>query len=106
MATVRTIAWARPAVSANQRALKFVRVEYRVKADVGQPDQPWSKQDEVAPTSEQKLDIQDPAPGTFQYRLTSVDVAGVLCVAPVIVEKTRNFDPPSSPGAVTVTDAG
>lgn len=103
MATTRTITWALPAVGSRQRPLASTRIEYRVKSATPLP---WTLQDEIAADGEQKLVINDPAPGTFQYQLTAVDVDGQAS-APTIVEKSAAYDPPSSIPAdsVQIVDA-
>jgi hypothetical protein len=101
MATTRTITWALPAVGSRQRPLSKTRVEYRVKSAA---ELPWTVQDEVAADGEQKLVIQDPAPGTFEYRFTVIDIDGKAGSA-VVAEKSADFDPPGSVGNVQIVDA-
>lgn len=100
MATIRTITWVLPPVSARQRPIARTRVEFRVKSLA---DLPWTLQDEVAAGGEQKLVINDPAPGTFEYRLVAIDVDGKQG-PPVIQEKSSDYDPPGSVSGVSIVD--
>jgi len=102
MATIRTITWQLPPVSSRQRPLSRTVVEYRVKSDTA--PLPWTVQDEVAASGEQKLVINDPAPGTFEYRLTAVDIDGKQGPA-TIAEKSSDYDVPGAIAAVTIVDA-
>lgn len=99
MATTRTIKWALPAVGSRQRPLAKTRIEYRVKSATPLP---WTLQDEIAADGEQKLAINDPAPGTFQYQFTAIDVDG-KSGAPTVAEKTSEFDPPGSIDAASIS---
>jgi hypothetical protein len=101
--TTRTISWALPTVSAKQRPIDHTVVEYRAKPNAGELQ--WTVQDQVAANGEQKLEIADPAPGTFQYRLTAVDVDGKADPNSPIVEKALDFDAPSSVTNIQVIDA-
>ena len=100
MATIRTITWTLPTVSARQRPIARTRLEFRVKSLV---DLPWTLQDEVAAGGEQKLVINDPAPGAFEYRFIVIDVDGKQGL-PVIQEKATDFDPPGSVSGVSIVD--
>jgi hypothetical protein len=104
MATTRTISWQLPTVGARQRALAHTLVEYRVKAPTGQPALPWTLQDQVAASSEQKLVITDVAPGTFEYQLTAVDVDGQRGPS-VVAEASKAYDPPGQVTGVQIVDA-
>lgn len=101
MATTRTITWKLPPVTSRQRPLAHTLVEYRVKAETALP---WTLQDQVAADGEQKLVIQDPAPGTFEYQLTAVDIDGKKG-SPVVAEKAADFDPPGQISSVQIVDA-
>ncbi len=102
MATIRTISWTLPTVSARQRPIKETEVSYRVKAT---PALPWTLQDKVAASAAaQRLIINDPAPGTFEYQLVAVDVDGAKGVA-TVVEKAKAYDPPGAHTGVTVVDS-
>lgn len=100
MATIRTITWALPPVSARQRPIARTRVEFRVKSLA---DLPWTLQDEVAASGAQSLAINDPAPGTFEYRFVVVDVDGKQGL-PVTQEKSSDYDPPGSVSGVSIVD--
>ncbi len=101
--TVRTITWQLPSVGATQRPIDHVVVEFRIKPSAGSP--PWSLQDQVDAKAEQKLVIPDPAPGTFQYRLTAVDLDGRADPNPPVVEAALAFDAPGSVTNVQVVDS-
>lgn len=103
MATTRTITWVLPAVGPRQRPLNRTRVDYRVKVSSSTP-LPWTLQDEIAASAEQRLVIVDPAPGTFEYQFTVFDVDGKPG-APAMAEKGAAHDPPGSVSNVQIIDS-
>lgn len=100
MSTIRTIAWQLPAVGPGQVTIDHVQVDFRVKPSAGDPQ--FTPLDTVAASSAQKLDLTDPPPGIFQYRLTAVDANKQPDPNPPIVENSAKA--PGSVTAITVTD--
>lgn len=90
MANEVTLTWQLPAVTSRQRPIKQVEISYRVKAS---PALPWTIQDVVAPSSEQKLVFSDVAPGSYEYRAVIVDT-GDARGADVFASAEVGFDPP------------
>lgn len=96
--TDRVLTWELPVVTPRQREQKHTVVEFR--AD---PSLPWTIQDTVLATAEQKVEFLDVNAGTFDYQLTIYDIADVAG-EPVIVSANLPFEPPGSPLNVTITD--
>lgn len=90
MANVR-LNWKLPVPTAKQRAIARTVIEGRTAASL-----PWSTLNTVdAPGA--TLLLQDIAPGSWEFRATTVDVSAIPCEKPATCALALPFDPPSPP---------